>query len=104
MNIFESLENLNVSEECFNSIMDIVEEIINEISDDLAQQPWRRKEEISKKRRKKAISGTEKERIDYEDAFNDELKHKAKYDSWFKGKAERMKKYREKKEKGKDDK
>ena len=28
--IFESLENLNVSEECFNSIISIVEEIINE--------------------------------------------------------------------------
>ena len=33
MSIFENLENLNVSEECFNSIMDIVEEIINEVSD-----------------------------------------------------------------------
>ena len=32
MNIFEELENLNVSEECFNDIMDIVEEIINEVS------------------------------------------------------------------------
>lgn len=32
MNIFESLENLNVSEECFNDIMSIVEEIINEVS------------------------------------------------------------------------
>ena len=30
MNIFESLENLNVSEECFNDIVSIVEEIINE--------------------------------------------------------------------------
>lgn len=30
MNILESLENLNVSEECFDSIMDIVEEILNE--------------------------------------------------------------------------
>ena len=30
MDIFESLENLNVSEECFDEIMDIVEEIINE--------------------------------------------------------------------------
>ena len=30
MDIFESLENLNVSEECFNDIMGIVEEIINE--------------------------------------------------------------------------
>lgn len=30
MDIFENLENLNVSEECFDDIMDIVEEIINE--------------------------------------------------------------------------
>ena len=30
--IFENLENLNVSEECFNDIMNIVEEIINEVS------------------------------------------------------------------------
>ena len=33
MNIFESLENLNVSEECFQSILSIAEEIINEVSD-----------------------------------------------------------------------
>ena len=31
MDIFESLENLNVSEECFDDIMDIVEEYINEL-------------------------------------------------------------------------
>ena len=31
MNIFESLENLNVSEECFDEIMDIIESIINEL-------------------------------------------------------------------------
>lgn len=30
MDIFENLENLNISEECFNEIMDIVEEIISE--------------------------------------------------------------------------
>jgi hypothetical protein len=30
MNIFENLENLNVSEECFNDIMGIVEEILSE--------------------------------------------------------------------------
>ena len=30
MNIFESLENLNVSEECFDEIMGIVEEILGE--------------------------------------------------------------------------
>ncbi len=30
MNIFENLENLNISENCFNEIMDIVEAVINE--------------------------------------------------------------------------
>ena len=30
MNIFESLENLNVSEECFNDIVDIVEYFLGE--------------------------------------------------------------------------
>ena len=30
MDIFESLENLEISEECFNDIMDIVEEILGE--------------------------------------------------------------------------
>ena len=34
MDIFESLENLNVSEECFDEIMGIVEEVINEVSKD----------------------------------------------------------------------
>ena len=33
--IFENLENLNVSEECFNDIMNIVEEIINEVSKEM---------------------------------------------------------------------
>lgn len=33
MNIFESLENLNVSEACFEDIVKIVEEMINEVSD-----------------------------------------------------------------------
>lgn len=32
MDIFESLENLSVSEECFNEIMGLVEEYINEVS------------------------------------------------------------------------
>ena len=31
MSIFESLESLNVSEECFDDIMGIVEEIIDEV-------------------------------------------------------------------------
>lgn len=37
MDIFESLENLNVSEECFEDIMGLVEEIINEVSDEWKQ-------------------------------------------------------------------
>lgn len=36
MNIFESLENLQVSEKCFESIIELVEEFINEISKDTA--------------------------------------------------------------------
>lgn len=32
MNIFESLENLNVSEECFDEIMGIVENIVSAIN------------------------------------------------------------------------
>ena len=32
MSIFESLENLNVSEECFNDILSILEEYINELN------------------------------------------------------------------------
>lgn len=35
MDIFESLENLNVSEECFDEIINIVEEIIAETSGQL---------------------------------------------------------------------
>ena len=37
MNIFENLENLNVSEECFKSIVDIIEGIINETSPEARQ-------------------------------------------------------------------
>ena len=37
MNIFESLENLNVSEECFDEIIVLAEEIINEVSDEWKQ-------------------------------------------------------------------
>ncbi len=33
MSIFESLENLNVSEECFDSILDIVEELLLELNE-----------------------------------------------------------------------
>lgn len=33
MNVLESLENLNISEKCFQDIMSIVETYINEVSD-----------------------------------------------------------------------
>ena len=36
MDIFEQLENLNVSDECFNDIISIVEELISETSDERA--------------------------------------------------------------------
>lgn len=38
MGIFESLENLNVSEECFDDILSIVEELLSE---DLEDTAWR---------------------------------------------------------------
>ena len=109
MDIFESLENLNVSEECFDEIIGLVEEYINEVSDDVAQGPWRKKKARTDELREKAICGTEQDRVKHEDALLDELKHKVKYDSWAKGKSERMKKYKEQKakeeqEKSKDDK
>jgi len=34
MNIFEKLENLNVSEGCFKNIIELVEEYINELRDE----------------------------------------------------------------------
>ena len=48
--IFESLENLNVSEECFNEIMGIVEEIISERNDrELLNRKKRRSKEYFSK-------------------------------------------------------
>ena len=47
MDIFESLENLNVSEECFDDIIGIVEEYINELkapTPELAKKVFDRKE------------------------------------------------------------
>lgn len=37
MDIFESLENLEISEECFDEIMDMVEEIIDETNKEKIQ-------------------------------------------------------------------
>ena len=50
MKIFESLENLNVSEECLSNIVSLVEEYINEISDDfIAKRRIPAKEERDRK-------------------------------------------------------
>ena len=51
MDIFESLENLNVSEECFDDIMGIVEEFLNESTYEI----------IDKKEKEARDSGNEEE-------------------------------------------
>ena len=45
MSIFESLENLNVSEECFDDIMGIVEELLSEGDNlkDVVKRAWKDK-------------------------------------------------------------
>jgi hypothetical protein len=47
MNIFESLENLNVSEECFDDIMDIVEGILGAI--DKSNHSSKEKEQLTRR-------------------------------------------------------
>ena len=103
MSIFESLENLNVSEECFNDIVEIVEEIINELKistvdsafDKRAEEKDKKDEENDKAwqeahdagDRKKAIEATIK-------ASQDETDWGKKidfYDKWLKGRKERNK-------------
>lgn len=51
MDIFEQLENLNVSEECFDDILGIVEEYINEVSVNM----WKRAAKNSIPSRIKAV-------------------------------------------------
>lgn len=60
MDIFEQLENLNVSEECFDDIMDIVEDLLNE--DELHDtKAIRRKAEKNSKILNKEIKANNKE-------------------------------------------
>ena len=61
MNIFESLENLNVSEECFDEIMGIVEEIINEVSVGNLSQKATKSLEKAKVANQEAIKNFKKE-------------------------------------------
>ncbi len=57
MDIFESLENLNVSEECFDDILSIVEEYINEVSVNM----WTKKAKSSYPKRQEEVESKEKE-------------------------------------------
>ena len=54
MSIFESLENLNVSEECFDDIMGIVEEIINEVTN----KKWAEAAQNSLYKRRNNVAGS----------------------------------------------
>ena len=66
MDIFESLENLNVSEECFDEIMDMVEGLLSESL----------KQEISKK----AGNGDDIKNYIYWNVDKYKKAHKAEYD------------------------
>ena len=54
MNIFESLEKLDVSEECFEDIMGIVEEYINELKDSTVDSMYQKRKNIERKADRKA--------------------------------------------------
>ena len=60
MNILESLENLNVSEECFDEIMGIVEEIINEL-DKSTLKSYIEKRDTEAKEAERALQQAKKE-------------------------------------------
>ena len=86
MNIFE---NLNVSEKCFNDIIELVEEVINEISDDLKRRAEGSAYEKSVKAREKEdsekngyynIGGYKYSREAMEKAAEDRIKADARFD------------------------
>ena len=63
MSIFESLENLNVSEECFKDIMDIVEEMLT----DKEWKLYKAAKKVRKTRGEEADQDWEKSGWDYRD-------------------------------------
>lgn len=78
MNIFESLENLPVSEECFDDIMGLVEEFINELDKEtiksFIKKRGEQKTEAEKKFNKAKAEGTATHAL-----LNDWLKKVSKY-------------------------
>ena len=76
MDIFESLENLEVSEACFDEIMDIVEEVINELNKyeqyKVDKDPKLKKELENRQEALKDIGDIKKERNNAYTAFRAE--------------------------------
>ena len=97
MDIFESLENLNVSEECFDFIINMVEEIINELKDEDAfkvnqqrQKNLRKAEELEDYMKKYSLS-KEKQYKAEDDKVDKLIKRNRSdkiYNAWKKKKAE----------------
>lgn len=69
MSIFESLENLNVSEECFDDIMGIVEEIINELENKTVGSMYKKRQEAEKRA---------DDKVHYADTFGETALKKAR--------------------------
>jgi hypothetical protein len=72
MSIFESLENLNVSEECFDDIMDIVEELLSE---DISKEEYNRikdKRQVRMELEKRAADKLENRGVDLKEPINRE--------------------------------
>ena len=82
MSIFESLENINVSEGCFNDIVALVEEYINEVSKELADKVKSLKDEKYREAKEKYYKTRDsKDEEEFEkqivkSAISDELRDK----------------------------
>ena len=72
MDIFESLENLNVSEECFNDIVGLVEEYINELDKSTIQSYISKRDENAKDAEKK-FEQAKKQGVATRELLNDYL-------------------------------
>lgn len=82
MNIFENLEQLNVSEECFNDIMGIVEEILNfnpfEFARKFNKYSDAKQDYENQKAEDKRYKGSKSERIQKAKAESRHIKKEAK--------------------------
>ena len=74
MDIFESLENLNISEECFNNIMSIVEDIVSAAEDNFKNAKNRYDKYMG--RIKKVIQAKKENKTLPDEKFADKLMNK----------------------------